>query len=204
MSKNAELQQADKDKAAHIVETLLSDARTAISAAEQILARADEGANRHYRVAAEHISNAQAQKASQRQIAEVLGKSAAWVNRLLRWRTEGYPDSPFGPQSSLARARKKGRSGATEQAEEESSTSSQNNQTGDQNSSAPTKPETSGPAAMLDAQRDRLLKLLGMLGSNQDGECLGAARKAEELRIRMGLSWDQLIVPVQTAQARAA
>jgi hypothetical protein len=44
-------------------------------------------------------------KASQREIAEAVGKSAAWVNRLLRWRREGCPGSPFGPGSRAGRER---------------------------------------------------------------------------------------------------
>ena len=41
------------------------------------------------------------------QIAEAVGKSAAWVNRLLRWRREGCPGSPFGPGSKAGRERRK-------------------------------------------------------------------------------------------------
>jgi hypothetical protein len=44
--------------------------------------------------------------ATQREIAEAVGKSAAWVNRLLRWRREGCPGSPFGPGSKAGRERR--------------------------------------------------------------------------------------------------
>jgi hypothetical protein len=43
------------------------------------------------------------------------------------------------------------------------------------------------------ADHDKLVKILGMLGSSHDGEVLAAARKAEEERKRLNTSWDQLI-----------
>src|SRR5438046_480259 len=48
-------------------------------------------------------------------------------------------------------------------------------------------------AAPLD--RDRLAKLLGMLGSAHDGEALAAARQAERLRADAGLTWHEIVIP---------
>lgn len=46
-------------------------------------------------------------------------------------------------------------------------------------------------------ERLRLLsKILGMLGSSEDGEVLAAARKAEAKRLELGLSWEAIIVGV--------
>ena len=60
----------------------------------------------HFRAAAEDIAAAQLQGATQRQIAEAIGKSAGWVNRLLKWRQGGFQDdTPFGSQSKASRAR---------------------------------------------------------------------------------------------------
>ena len=42
--------------------------------------------------------------------------------------------------------------------------------------------------------RDRLVKLLGMLGSSGDGEVVNAARMAEDLRLKLKLTWPDLIV----------
>lgn len=42
---------------------------------------------------------------SQREIGRTLGRSASWVNRLLKWRQSGYKQaSPFGPTTRAARA----------------------------------------------------------------------------------------------------
>ena len=59
------------------VTELLSRAKQAIESGETSL-----------RAAAEDIAAAQEQGATQRQIGEAVGKSAAWVNRLLKWRRE--------------------------------------------------------------------------------------------------------------------
>jgi hypothetical protein len=40
---------------------------------------------------------------------------------------------------------------------------------------------------------DRLAKLLGLIGSDHDGEVVAAARKADELRRAAGLTWAQLL-----------
>jgi len=74
---------------------LLSRARHAIEAGENSL-----------HDAAEDIAAAREQGATQRQIAEAVGKSAAWVNRLLKWRQSGYQDgTAFGPQAKASRQR---------------------------------------------------------------------------------------------------
>ena len=42
--------------------------------------------------------------------------------------------------------------------------------------------------------RDRLVKALGMLGSDHNGEILSAARVVESQRKTLGVTWDELIV----------
>ena len=60
--------------------------------------------------AAEDMAAAQKQGATQRLIAESVGKSPAWVNRLLRWRQRGYQEATaFGPQAKASRQRTKAR-----------------------------------------------------------------------------------------------
>jgi|SRR5215472_3301796 len=46
-----------------------------------------------------------------------------------------------------------------------------------------------------DLDRGRLAKLLGMLGSTANGEVLNAARAAERLRRKAGLSWPDILTP---------
>src|SRR5437763_53968 len=68
---------------------LLHRAKAAIEAGEQSLHDAAEALG----LAQEDHS------ASQREIAEAVGKSASWVNKLLKWRRSGYEgDGPFGPR----------------------------------------------------------------------------------------------------------
>jgi hypothetical protein len=58
--------------------------------------------------AAEKIAAAEEQEATQRQIAQEVGKSVAWVNRLLAWRKSGYQGgTAFGPQAKASRRRAK-------------------------------------------------------------------------------------------------
>jgi hypothetical protein len=42
--------------------------------------------------------------------------------------------------------------------------------------------------------RDRLARVLGMLGSAHDGEALAAARQAERLRAEAGLTWGEILL----------
>ena len=91
------------------IDDLLHRAGDAIAAGE-----------RHFAEAAAYIDAAQDKGATQRQIAEAVGKSAAWVNRLLQWHRDGCKNSPFGPQSKRARVqatkqKKKNRTANTEQ-----------------------------------------------------------------------------------------
>jgi len=73
---------------------LLERARAAIEAGEQSL-----------HDAAEALALAQEDfGATQREIATAVGRSASWVNRLLKWRQSGYKDnSPFGPTTTAGR-----------------------------------------------------------------------------------------------------
>jgi hypothetical protein len=47
---------------------------------------------------------------------------------------------------------------------------------------------------MTPSQRTRLIKLLGMLGSEHDGECLNAARSAQRLVKEAGETWEQVLM----------
>src|SRR3954447_13797385 len=57
-------------------------------------------------------------------------------------------------------------------------------------------------AAAID--RERLAKLLGLMGSAHDGEVVAAARQAERLRAEAGLTWQQIMVPTLPPPHRSA
>lgn len=46
---------------------------------------------------------------------------------------------------------------------------------------------------LTDAERERLTRILGMLGSAHDGERAAAALHAEAFRRRHGMTWEELI-----------
>jgi hypothetical protein len=52
--------------------------------------------------------------------------------------------------------------------------------------------------------RERLVKALGMLGSDHAGERANAAIAVEKQRAKLGMTWDELIIPADEAEARAA
>jgi hypothetical protein len=70
----------------------------------RIKAAVDAGEN--LRRSAERLACAQQDfRASQREIARAVGRSASWVNRLLKWHGSGYKQSsPFGPTTRACRA----------------------------------------------------------------------------------------------------
>ena len=43
--------------------------------------------------------------------------------------------------------------------------------------------------------RQRLARVCGLFGSDHDGEVLAAARQAEKIRQKLGLTWEELLVP---------
>ena len=47
--------------------------------------------------------------------------------------------------------------------------------------------------ALVDLQR--LARVCGLFGSDYDGEALAAARQAEKIRKKLGLTWEELLVP---------
>ena len=49
--------------------------------------------------------------------------------------------------------------------------------------------------ALAEADRDRLARLLGMLGSDFDGEVANAGRLADRLVRNAGLTWPDVLAP---------
>jgi hypothetical protein len=71
--------------------------------------RAIEAGENKFRDAAECLAEAQQLGATQRQSAQAVGKSPAWVNALLKWRKSGYKDHcpSLGPSALFSRLNKK-------------------------------------------------------------------------------------------------
>jgi hypothetical protein len=220
-----------------MVTELLSRAKDAIESGETSL-----------HSAAEDIAAAQAQGATQRQIAEAVGKSAAWVNRLLAWRQSGYRDgTAFGPQAKASRERAKCVQ-SNEQKKQNPTTTSEQVQAAAARARAETAKDEAAKAkadaqrakaeaakAKADARtaraeekakaynffggafggsrkkkeihsgpRELLVKALGMLGSDQAGERANAAVVVEKQRAKLGMTWNELIISADEAEARAA
>lgn len=133
-----------------------------------------------FREAADYLSEARQLGAAQRQSAKAIGKSPAWVNRLLRWHDGGCKNTPFGPQSKAQRARVQ----ATKQ--------------------KPRLPTTTEQVAKWEAQKARAEAVALMFGApisnGLRAQLIAALEKlashpAERARARLGMTWDQLIVP---------
>lgn len=193
----------------------------------RLAAVAIKSGERNLKNAAELLASAAEQGKSQRQMAEGVGKSPAWVNRLLQWRRDGYPeDTPFGAQSQERderhdeRIREDARLGPEQEPERDACSGpkhelEQERDASSHSGSSRTRQRSryrSGPKH--EPERDRqgfsehdrttLVRVLGMLGSRNDNEALVAARKGEEIRTRLGLTWDDLIVAAYAWQRRAA
>ena len=153
---------------------------------------------------------------TQRQIAAGVGKSPAWVNRLLAWRSEGFvDDTPFGPSNAEQRERAKERVQPTEQEPDPEARRKQrerNRRERERQEEQRIHVEAQRIAAermgrcegLARATRRRLIGCLGLLGSDKDGEVLAAARKTEEIRRRLNLSWGDLIVLAAEAEQEMA
>jgi hypothetical protein len=165
--------------------------------------------------AAEYIATAQWEGATQRAIAAKVGKSAAWVNRLLAWRNSGFiGDAAFSSQSRkkhVQRAEQKAKptvAGDRGRTEAPPSDTAQEGQKQRSNVNEPNfdwawfqnELENVISTTISDAPRDVLVKMLGMLGSAHDGEVLAAARAVEKQRLKLGLTWDQLISSLARVQ----
>ena len=186
--------------------TAATNANEAIAFAAQAIASSD----RNLKLAAEYLAYAEEEGKTQRQMAEGVGKSAAWVNRLLQWRRDGYPeDTPFGTQSQERderhdeRVREDARSGPEHEPEAERRGSSRSGSSHTYRSGPKHKPEWDRQG-FSEHDRTTLVRVLGLLGSSNDHEVLVAARKAEEIRSRLGLTWDDLIAAAAEWQRRAA
>jgi len=180
--------------------TVARTADEAIASAAEVIKTSD----RTLRLAADYLAFAEEKGATQRKMAEGIGKSAAWVNRLLQWRRDGYSENtPFGAQS---RERDERHDERTREQEHARTRSGPKHDDGVKDERArrdkarayearveaevrARMAEAFGRAAQLDeATRRKFVGCLGLLGSDKDGEVLNAARKVEKTRQRLNLN----------------
>jgi hypothetical protein len=175
-----------------------------------------------WRAATEDMAAGQEQGASQRQIAKAVGKSAAWVHQMLKWRREGYKDdTPFGLQSKASRRRANGVQ-ATERGQQLFRDSAPNPGTltravhsfaPDQIGSDDLDPladaeidpraEAISTGGISASQRHDLIERLEMLAYAKPMFRAKFALNVEKRRAELGLTWDQLIIPANGTDANA-
>jgi hypothetical protein len=159
---------------------------------------------------------------SQRKIAAEIGRSPAWVTRLLQWQRGGYVGDAFGAghhteraftrageqhlsvedratiAAARAAAKKEDRNFLFNELMQQMAARAKA-----QDELKRLKSETRqgfsirpaiNPKAIDRESRDRLTKLLGMTGSNGEGEVANAARMADDLRRKLGMTWQDLII----------
>jgi hypothetical protein len=218
------------------IDTLHEKARLAIASGEKALGE-------RAREAAEYLAEARQLGATQRDSAKAIGKSAPWVNALLRWRDGGYLTVfPF-PRAARPLFGPRGRVQAAEQRKEQRKQSEKRRysialaelQTAKLNAARAkdeaqkAKADASKARAKAKAEKERrsnetalpaflfashripsearelLIKALGMLGSDQAGERASAALVVEKQRAKLGMTWEELIIPAEEADlGRAA
>jgi hypothetical protein len=155
--------------------------------------RAVKAGEHKFREAAECLAAAKKLGATQRQSAKAIGKSPAWVNVLLKWRSGGYRETPFGPQSKAKRTAvqspKQRRPMTTEEA------LARKAQAEFQTARAVAVAAMFGADSkrIPAAARAELLKALHMLSSSRDT----AAVLVERCRVRLNLTWDELLVAAE-------
>jgi hypothetical protein len=177
------------------------------------------------REVAECVAVLQQRGLSQGKIARELGRSPAWMTRLLQWQRGGYVGDLFGAghhteraftrageehlsvedratiAAARAAAKKEDRNFLFDMllekmhacAEAKAELRRLKKESEMRNHAFSFRPAIK-PKVIDRETRDRLTKLLGMLGSNGDGEVDNAGRIADELRRKLGLTWHDLII----------
>ena len=194
-----------------------AEPRTTVVDVDEFLRRAESAiaaGERFMREAADYIAAAQAQGVSQRAIAARIGKSHPWVNRLLAWRAGGFLGEAFN------RAARKSLQSAGQPADQETrpETATSGHEPPPRDGCTPADDDAVtewwrrtnservrvnmfdfyGIRRLRHAEakdRELLVKALGMLGSNQPGEVLNAARLVEKQRRKLNIAWETMIIP---------
>lgn len=163
---------------------LLTDARRAIAAGESSL-----------RKAAELIAKAQEAGATQRQIAERIGKSQSWISQLLAWRKSGYKGGAFERSHKARMISRANKPKATRRPLTTEEALAQRAQAEFQKTRALAVAAMFGPESkrIPSGARKELLAALKMLAKSRDT----AAVLVERQRARLNLDWSDLIVAAE-------
>jgi hypothetical protein len=183
---------------------------------------------KHFHDAAEYLAAAQELRVSQRELADEVGMSAAWVNSLLRWRERGYPDrTPFtqrppakavqqteqsswqalaSPQGSRDRVQVAASSELAKTDKLDVGTETHIQEEAEVtapddsvNISAPEGNWTNDTFSVL--QREHLIEALEMLASDRPKYRAKHALAVETRRAELGLTWDKLLIPANEVEA---
>ena len=157
-----------------------------------------------FRAAVEDIALACDQGATQREIAEGVGKSPAWVNRLMKWREGGYVGAPFADKFVQG---VNGSAAPVEPAAAKTTSERENSAEQHTNGGGPTmtnaaEPEDIAVAAEEQAvankfscvERARLIETLEFLAVERPRLRAKFALIVENRRAGLGLTWDQLLI----------
>ena len=211
--------------------------------------QAIESGENKFREAAEYLAEARKLGASQRESAKAIGKSAMWVNGLLKWHDGGYktdcafpnpryssprvqstvrknePKKPPRPATSAEQAQAQTAKAEAQRAKAEAAKAkadaSRARAEAKKARSENAKAQARAREQMHDAfagifwgqrekkkihsgARDLLIKALGMLGSEHAGERASAALVVEKQRAKLGMTWEELIVPAEADLSKAA
>lgn len=170
-----------------------------------------------FRDAAEYLVEAQKLGATQRQTAKAIGKSPAWVNALLKWRSSGCKDRcPFPrskrrvqppeqtatsrPPTTAEQAQAQAARFNAERAKAEAQKAKAESikaQVEFQKARAEATARLFGAETkrIPNGSRQLLIKALRMLGSERAAERASAALIVENQRARLNLAWEELIIP---------
>lgn len=180
--------------------------------AKRYIAIGETSRTTSFRAAAEDIARAHDQGATQRKIADGVGKSAAWVNRLLQWLKDGCVGAPFGDK--VVQGVNKNDLSSVEPVSV--SKTSEAHGLGDLSVRAQTTVAESNDIAAAMAQgktaakklsgseRARLINTLEFLATERPRLRAQFALNVEKHRAELGLTWDELLITAEEQTSSAA
>lgn len=155
---------------------------------------------------------------TQRKVALAVGKSAAWVNRLLKWREGGYVGAPFADQvvqglNKNKRLLEQALLGAERVDNPETLDVRETTNRGGAQTEANIDGandinveigERAAPKKLPDHERARLIETLRFLATEPPRSRAAFALSLEKRRAMLGLTWDELLIPASSEEDDSA